>query len=167
MEEHGIKLIECTNKSKNIWVVRWGIKKIENEQFPYYDYQEERFNHIPTEQEIKDVINNYYNKVTDQRILTGFKWKDISVWLSVENQFNYKATYDLAVQTSGKNLPVTFKFGTDEKPMYHTFNTVDELSEFYISAISYVQKCYTDGWKQKDSFDYTKYFEVVNKATYY
>ena len=38
------------------------------------------------------------------------------VWLSSENQFNYKAAYDLAVQTGGATLPVTFKFGTDEVP---------------------------------------------------
>jgi hypothetical protein len=38
------------------------------------------------------------------------------VWLSTENQFNYKAAFDLATQTGGKSLPVTFKFGSTNNP---------------------------------------------------
>lgn len=116
-------------------------------------WAEEIFHGIPTEAQMREVVNRYYNQVTDRRILEGFRWNGVPVWLSTENQFNYKATHDLAVQTGGATLPVTFKLGTDEEPSYVTFNTVDEISAFYTAALAYIQECYTDGWKQKDAFD--------------
>ena len=30
----------------------------------------------------------------------------MNIWLSSENQFNYKVAYDLALQTNGANLPI-------------------------------------------------------------
>lgn len=75
------------------------------------------------------------------------------IWLSTENQFNYKAAYDLAVQTNGASLPVKFKFGTDEAPIYHTFNELEELQEFYMSSIAFVQQVLDDGWNEKDNLD--------------
>ena len=74
---------------------------------------------------IKNIILDWYNKEIDNKILSGFVWNDMPVWLSSENQFNYKAAYDLAVQTNGASLPVTFKFGTTDNPIYHTFTTVE------------------------------------------
>ena len=41
------------------------------------------------------------NDERDEKIVSGFVWRDMQVWLSSENQFNYKAAYDLAVQTKG------------------------------------------------------------------
>ena len=38
-------------------------------------------------------------------------WNNKRIWLSSENQFNYKVAYDLALQTNGANLPIIFKFG--------------------------------------------------------
>lgn len=156
------QLVECTNPSKNIWVVRWDVKQRtdENERI-VYEYEEQRFEHIPSENEVREAINAYCNKITDQKILEGFRWNDTPVWLSSENQFNYKATYDLAVQTGGKTLPVTFKLGTDEVPSYVTFNTVEELGAFYTAALAYIQECYTDGWGIKDTFDYSDYIAII------
>ena len=51
---------------------------------------------------------SWYNSQTDAAILSGFAYNGAHVWLSVENQYNYKAAYDLAVQTGGETLPVTF-----------------------------------------------------------
>lgn len=76
------------------------------------------------------------------------------MWLSQENQYNYKAAYDLAFQTDGKTLPVTFKFGTDESPVYHTF---DELADFYTKAVKHIQEMLENGWKNKDTIDLSKY----------
>lgn len=79
------------------------------------------------------------------------------MWLSTENQLNYKAAYDLAVQTEGKTLPVTFKFGTEDEPSYHTFDTLEELADFYLKATEYVQNTLAEGWKKKDAFDLSLY----------
>ena len=106
---------------------------------------------------IKQLILNWYNEQIDNKILKGFVWKGMHVWLSSENQFNYKAAYDLAIQTQGATLPVKFKFGTSEKPIYYTFETIDDLSDFYMSAMNYINTQLNEGWIKKDSIDWSQY----------
>ena len=115
------------------------------------------FNHLPTLAEIKQVVIGWYNEQIDQQILSGFKWRDISVWLSSENQFNYKAAYDLAVQTNGSTLPVTFKFGSDDEPIYYKFANLEEFADFYTKAMLFIQTSLSEGWAKKDSVDWAKY----------
>lgn len=114
----------------------------------------ERFYHKPTLDEIKEVVLAQINRNTDEKILCGLTWKDMLIWLSTENQFNYKAAYDLAVQTEGASLPVKFKFGTDDSPVYYTFNTLDELKEFYTTSLNFVQQTLAEGWSEKDNVDW-------------
>ena len=113
----------------------------------------ERFTRKPTQEEIKDIIITQINKNVEEKILCGLVWKDMPIWLSTENQFNYKAAYDLAVQTGGQSLPVKFKFGTDEQPVYHTFTTLDDLQEFYMTSLAFVQQVLDEGWQEKDNLD--------------
>jgi len=80
-------------------------------------------------------------------------WKDMPIWLSTENQFNYKAAYDCARDTAGQSLPVKFKFGTDEEPVYYTFTTFEELQEFYMTSLQFVQQVLDEGWAEKDGLD--------------
>ena len=63
----------------------------------------------------------------------------------------------MAVQTGGETLPVTFKFGSDEQPEYHTFDNLDELKDFYTKAVRYIQKALAEGWKKKDKFNLELY----------
>lgn len=89
---------------------------------------------------------------TDENILTGHVWNDTPIWLSSENQFNFKAAYDIAFQTNGMNLPITFKLGEkDGDPVFHTFNTVNELQGFYLSCVEHINKCLKDGWAKKSA----------------
>ena len=111
----------------------------------------------PSLSQIKDFILSEINKRTDELILSGFTWKDMPVWLSTENQFNYKAAYDLAVQTKGKSLPITFKFGSSSNPQYYTFNSLEELTDFYTKVINHVNECLKEGWKKKDSINWEDY----------
>ena len=106
-----VKLLECVNPIKNKWRVRWDVQEHDGGTA---DYMEAELTHKPTDEEIKDLVRKWYNQQTDAAILSGFSYEGAPVWLSQENQYNYKAAYDLAVQTDGKTLPVTFKFGTDE-----------------------------------------------------
>ena len=115
----------------------------------------------PSIEQVKGIILDAMNKEIDQKILSGFVWKDMSVWLSSENQFNYKAAYDLAVMSQGKSLPVTFKFGTTEQPVYHTFESLEDISDFYLSAMTYINKTLEDGWKLKDGIDWSVYEEAL------
>lgn len=149
-------LVECINPITDKWMVLWN----EQNEGDSTSYQAEIFTHKPTITEIKDTILDWYNKKIDQEILTGFVWKGIPVWLSMENQFNYKVAYDLAVQTNGQLLP-TFKFGTTESPVYHKFESLEELKSFYISAMSYVTDTLATGWQAKDKIDWTVYEDLL------
>lgn len=111
----------------------------------------------PSLEQIKTFITNAINQRTDEQIRSGFVWRDMPVWLSSENQFNYKAAYDLAVQTGGANLPTVFKFGDNDNPQYHKFETVEELSDFYTKAMAYINEQLAIGWVKKDSIDWEQY----------
>lgn len=150
----GVRLLECTNLVKGKWRVRWDVRKHEDGSA---DYMEEEFGHRPTKDEVKSLVIAWYNAKVDEAILAGFTYEDMPVWLSAENQFNYKSAYDLAVQTAGATLPVTFKFGTDEQPQYRKFTTLDELTDFYSKAMAYIQTTLAEGWKEKDAIDWAAY----------
>ncbi len=144
----GVKLLECTNPKKDKWRIRWDIQEQDDGNV---NYMEEEFDHKPTDDEIKNIIFEWYNKETDREITSGFKWNGYQVWLSMENQLNYKTAFDAAIMSNGATLPVTFKFGND-KAVYHEFTTIDELSDFYNQSVTHVQATLLKGWKKKDSF---------------
>ena len=200
--ESSISIIEALGNGE--WAVRWDFKKKLNpdgSESDTYWYEEEILYHIPQLDEIKELITSWQNKQVDGAILRGCRWNDIPVWLSMENQFNYKSIFDLAAMTepqvmawdaanpdkAGKEviieerqdengeiyhmpvptgrpksvLPAQFKFGTDDEPQYHTFTTLEELTEFYTFTMAYIQSCYTSGWIKKDTFDYNAYEEAI------
>ena len=157
--------LEVVSEVDNIYIVRWDYTEVKE-----YDPQtessidtdmavwaEEILYHKPTEAELRKLFTKYYNDITDNKILSGFVWNEMPVWLSEENQRNYKAAYDIAVQKNGATLPVEFKFGTEDTPMYQIFHTVEELEKFYLPAVSYVQQCLAEGWRKKDAIDYSLY----------
>lgn len=99
-----------------------------------------------------EAAKNAIDAETDEKILTGHVWNDTPIWLSSENQFNYKAAYDIAFQTNGANLPITFKLGEIEgNPVFHTFETVDELQGFYLSCVAWINACLNAGWELKNA----------------
>ena len=147
-------------------IVMWDYKPIlkvnakgETVETPLAVWQEARFDHKPSLNEIKNVVLAYYNQQIECEILKGLKWHDMQIWLSTENQFNYKAAYDLAVQTNGATLPMTFKFGDDENTVYYEFTNMDEFTDFYMSSINHVQKTLSEGWLKKDSINWSL-FEI-------
>jgi hypothetical protein len=145
--------IECVNPIRNKWRIRWDVQPSGDNSATY---MEEEFDHKPSTDEIKALIMTWYSEQINKEILSGFKYKGSMVWLSQENQFNYKAAFDLAMQTDGAILPVTFKFG-DEKPEYYKFESLEELSDFYTSVMQYIQNTLEAGWKKKDAFDLSLY----------
>lgn len=116
----------------------------------------------PSLEQLKKLILDAINKEVDEKILSGFVWKDMPVWLSTENQFNYKAAYDLAVMSQGQSLPVMFKFGTTENPVYYHFSTLEDISDFYVSAMAYINTTLAEGWQKKDAIDWSVYEEALD-----
>ena len=136
------------------YFVRWDFQTDENGEVTF---QEVKFPYKPTLEIIKEIILEVENIKIASKILEGFEWNGMKVWLSSENQFNYKAAFDLAMQTDGATLPVTFKFGTTEAPVYHEFTTVAELTDFYTAAMAHVNTVLKAGWMEKDNFDWSPY----------
>lgn len=122
--------------------------------------------------DVKAAIEGDINADTDGKILSGLVWtpeggEPINVWLSQENQFNFKSAYDLAVQKQGATLPVTFKLGEDENgnPVYHTFETMTDAEDFYTHAVAFIHQMLEDGWARKDAIDWEPYQELFPEPT--
>lgn len=148
---------------KRRWLLYCGLFEDDKGKYMYM----QQFEHRPSIAEIKELVLNTINEDVNEKIVGGFVWTasdgtQYNVWLSMENQQNYKAIYDLAVQTGGQGvLPVMFKFGTTENPTYHTFETLEELGAFYMQSVAFIQATYQQGWQDKDSIDWDDYKHVV------
>lgn len=149
-----VKLLECINPRQDKWHLRWDIVI---DDAGNANYMEKVLDHKPTIDEIKETIISWYNSDIDQKILSGYNWKGMKVWLSAENQFNYKAAYDLALQMPDLLLPVKFKFGTATDPEYYVFTTIEELSDFYIGSVIYLNQTLNSGWASKDNNNWPAY----------
>ena len=109
--------------------------------------------------EVKKIVIDRINAKTDARILSGFQWNGINVWLSEENQRNFSEAQRVALMTNGQSLPVTVKLSEDAEsnPVYHEFTSVEELTGFYLAAVAFIQQCLAEGWQEKDSIDWSLY----------
>ena len=129
----------------------------EEVETPLAVWQEQRFSYVPTMEEIQNTIINYYNEQTNKEIVCGFTWNNMKVWLTTENQFNYKAAYDLAFQTNGNILPLTFKFDNEKGVVYYTFNDLETLQDFYVNVMKHIKTSLEMGWQKKDEIIWNNY----------
>nr|DAD99929.1 MAG TPA: hypothetical protein [Myoviridae sp. ctrCp2] len=155
----GIALIECINHYTNKYRIRWDIQPYFNEEGEEQgvSYYETEVMNKPSMNDVRQIVLKGMNQVIDDKILSEFVWNDMQVWLSSENQFNYKAAYDLAVQSGGGTLPVIFKFGNTDNPVYYEFKTLEDLSGFYLQVMSFINSTLSKGWQKKDNVDWSIY----------
>ena len=149
-----VQLLECTNPVRGYWRIRFDVQKREDGSA---DYMEHRFYSKPTLEEVKTIITNFINEQTDLKILSGLRYDNQLVWLSAENQANYKAAYDLAVQTQGESLPYKVKLGTEDTPVYKEFSTLQDFKAFYLSVQRHINDTINEGWARKDAIDWSLY----------
>lgn len=118
----------------------------------------------PAIEAVKKAIIADINKKTDEKIISGFVWNGINVWLSEENQRNFSEAQRIASAMPEAILPVTFKLGeeADGTPVYHTFETAEELTGFYLQAVAFINGALAAGWAEKDSIDWAAYEEALN-----
>lgn len=141
-------------------VISYGLKQVDGD---LYEWHEVSLNKTSTNALTLDIVKTAIlgdiNHRTDEKILSGLVWQDKPVWLSTENQFNFKAAYDLAVQTQGATLPVTFKLGEQEDgtPVYHTFETQQDIGDFCTACTQWTQQQRESGWQEKDGIDWASY----------
>jgi len=141
-------------------VICYGLKKVDGKIYEWHEiYLPKTQNANLSLDIVKTAILNDINHRTDEKILSGLVWKGNPVWLSQENQFNFKAAYDLAVQTQGATLPVTFKLGEQEDgtPVYYTFSTMEDSNDFYTAAVNHIHQSVADGWLEKDGIEWSPY----------
>lgn len=140
--------IEEIDPIRGMWRVRFERESVDDgaQTCLYAD-----FDHRPTDSEIIGLITEHYDTECDAECEWGMRYKGLIVYLSFENKFNFKAAFDLALYSQGKSLPITFKLWQDEKtPVYWTFKTLDELTEFYMAAMQHVTATLNKWWAKKD-----------------
>ena len=149
-----VQLLECTNPVRGYWRIRFDVQIKDDRSADYYEH---RFFAKPQLEVIKSVITEFINEQTNATILSGLKYENQLVWLSAENQANYKAAYDLAVQTQGESLPYKVKLGGEDAPVYREFTSLQDFKAFYLSVQKHINDTINDGWKRKDAIDWSKY----------
>ena len=131
-----------------------------------FDYRQ-TFDHHPTKEEVHDILIAHIDSCTDEKILTGYRWKILhgddagkiaKVKLSAENQTNYKANHDAAHDYPDLvEFPIRYKVGedSDRKALYENFDNLQELAQFYLGGIAYIRQTLNQGWQEKDGLDMT------------
>lgn len=107
----------------------------------------------PTMEQVKAAVYADINQQVKEKIVSGFVLNEIPVWLSEENQMNFAQAV----------VPATFKIGEQEDgtPVYHTFETQEEMTTFFKACTMWKQQCLQEGWQRKDAIDWTPYEEAL------
>lgn len=142
-----VKLLECVNSKKELWKVRWNEHKVGN----LFKYEERGFNYKPSFSEIKELINKYYNTLTELKITKEFVWNGNKIDLSKENQMNYSA---FANQIDTLELPLKIKLLDNT---YLEFSDTNSYKDFYSNILKHINKCLQEGWALKDNVNWDEY----------
>lgn len=110
----------------------------------------------PSMEVLKAAVMEDINAHTKTKITSGMVWGDKPVWLSEENQMNFAQAV----------VPATFKIGenADGTPIYHTFETADELKLFNDACAAHKQLCLLEGYTEKDNMDFSIYEQLLYPA---
>lgn len=119
-----------------------------------------------TDEAVKQAIQADINKRVTNRIVSTLVWNQKPVWLSRENQMDWEAALNRALQTEGANLPLKYKLGEDSEgqPVYHTFTSLTAFTDFWDTCLRHIHQCLQEGWAEKDSIDWDLYTIVEQPA---
>ena len=149
-------------------VISYGLNQVGGD---LYEWHEVSLNKTSTNALTLDIVKNAIlgdiNHRTDAKILNGYEFtpdgaqEPIVVWLSKESQTNFSEAHRLQI------VPVRFKLNEteDKQPIYHTFETFEELDRFYKGGVQYINQCLNEGWQRKDAFDWQAYQDALDALT--
>ena len=145
-------------------VISYGLKELGDGKAEWYEVVFYKKQGKPSFEQVKAAILADIDAQTDEKILNGYPFtpdgaeEPIIVWLSKENQTNFSEDHRLQI------VPVKFKLNetADKQPIYHTFETFEELDRFYKGGVQYINQCLNEGWAEKDSIDWTPYEQALN-----
>ena len=145
-------------------VISYGLKELGEGKAEWYEVVFYKKQGKPSFDAAKKAILADIDAHTDEKILNGYPFtpdgaeEPIIVWLSKENQTNFSEAHRLQI------VPVKFKLNetADKQPIYHTFETFEELDRFYKGGVQYINQCLNEGWAEKDSIDWAPYEQALN-----
>ena len=146
-------------------VIGYGLKEAGDGLYEWYEvYLYKKQTAQVSFEMVKETVIKDIDAKTDAKILNGYPFtpdgaKDpIIVWLSKENQTNFSEAHRLQI------VPIKFKLNEteDKQPIYHTFETFDELDRFYKGGVQYINYCLNVGWQRKDSIDWEPYAQAID-----
>lgn len=134
--------------------VCYGLTHLDEELYEWYElyFYKKQYTQVSFA-DIKNAILADINAHVKEKIVSGFVWNDNPVWLSEENQLNFSQAV----------VPATFKIGESEEgtPIYHTFETQEEMKIFSDACSAWKQQCLSEGWQEKDSIDWEAYKQAL------
>lgn len=128
----------------------YGLKQLNGDLYEWREvYLPKKQTNSLTLADIKSAIIGDIDERTKTAIIGGFKWQEKPVWLSIENQLNF----------SQATAPVTLKIGEQEDgtPVYHTFETQQDIGDFCTACTQWTQQQRESGWQEKDGIDWASY----------
>ena len=145
-------------------VISYGLKELGEGKAEWYEVVFYKKQGRPSFEAAKKAILADIDAQTDEKILNGYPFtpdgaeEPIIVWLSKESQTNFSEAHRLQI------VPVKFKLNetADKQPIYHTFESFEELDRFYKGGVQYINQCLNEGWQEKDSIDWAPYEAALN-----
>lgn len=145
-------------------VIMYGLNPTDGDKAEWYEVVFYKKQGKPSFDAAKKAILADIDAQTDEKILNGYEFTPdgadtpIIVWLSKESQTNFSEAHRLQI------VPVKFKLNetADKQPIYHTFETFEELDRFYKGGVLYINQCLNEGWVRKDSIDWAPYEAALN-----
>ena len=153
-------------------VIMYGLKE-DGDKAEWYEVVFYKKQGKPDLEAVKKAVIADINAHTDEKILNGFPWailhgdnagETVNVWLSEENQRNFSEAQRVAAMTEGANLPLQVKVseGADGVPVYDSFETIEEITNFYLAGVQFIDVCLKAGWAEKDGIDWAPYEAALN-----
>ena len=148
-------------------VISYGLTELGDGKAEWYEIPFYKKQGRPSFDAAKKAIIADIDARTDEKILDGYEFTPdgaedpIVVWLSKESQTDFSEAHRLQI------VPIKFKLNetADMQPIYHTFETFEELDRFFTGGVRHINKCLNEGWAEKDSIDWTPYAEALQPVT--
>lgn len=145
-------------------VISYGLKELGDGKAEWFEVVFYKKQGKPNLEAVKKAVIDDINARTDEKILNGYEFTPdgaddpIVVWLSKESQTDFSEAHRLQI------VPIKFKLNetADMQPIYHTFETFEELDRFYRGGVQYINQCLNEGWAEKDSVDWIPYEQALN-----
>ena len=113
---------------------------------------------------LRQFVNDYYNSICDNKILTGFIFKGMNMWLTAETQKNLSTDLLFSLVAPDQAVyPKIYNFDSTLLPI----NNLTELLELFNAAKAWIETCLAECWSNKlltITTDVELYNELVSQG---